>query len=103
MFTIRSDRQRTEDLVERLNRHPEFRDQVEALLDIVDNKSGEANKLDDAEDLIWEELRQVGHRALQDWSQRKHDRVVAECENRKELKKKEKRGSTFTRRWGESG
>ena len=103
MGTLKSDKNRTEDLVERLNRHPEFRDKVEALLDIVDNKSGDANKLDDAEDLIWEELRQMGHRALQDWTQRKHDRVVAESENRNELKKKEKRGSTSTRPWDESG
>jgi hypothetical protein len=47
--TLKSDKQRTEDLVERLNRHPEFREKVEELLDIADNKSGDANKADDAE------------------------------------------------------
>lgn len=103
MGTFKSDNQRVEDLAERLNRHPEFRDKVEELLDIVDNKSGNANKADDAEDLIWEELRQMGQRALQDWSERKHERVVSESENRKELSKREKKGSTGIRRSGESG
>ena len=98
MATYESDRQRDEELAERLNRHPEFRDKVEEMLDIVDNKSGDANYADDAEDLIWEELREMGQRALQDWAERKHERVVAESDNRRELSKKEKRGSIGTRR-----
>jgi hypothetical protein len=84
--TLKSNKKRSEELVERLNRHPEFRDKVEELLDIADNKSGDANKADDAEDLIWEELREMGQRIFQDWAQRKHDRVVGESENRKELR-----------------
>ena len=51
---IKSDKERGERLVERLDRHPEFRRKVEELLDIADNKSGDANTADDAEDLIWE-------------------------------------------------
>ncbi len=98
MATLKSDKRGSEDLVERLNRHPEFRDKVEELLDIADNKSGDANKADDAEELIWEELREMGQRILQDWAERKHERVVEESENRKELSKKEKKGSTGTRR-----
>lgn len=98
MATFKSDKQRAEELAERLNRHPEFRDKVEELLDVVDNESGNANKADDAEDLICAELREMGQRALQDWAERKHERVVAESENRNELSKKEKRGSTGTLR-----
>ena len=100
--TFKPDKERGEQLIERLNRHPEFRNKVEELLDIVDNKSGDANKADDAEDLIWEELRQMGRRALQDWAERKHERVVAESENRDELSRKEKKGSIGTRRSGQS-
>lgn len=102
MVTFKSDKQRSEELIERLNRHPEFRDKVEELLDIVDNKSGNANKADDAEDLIWEELRQMGQRAMQEWAERKQELLIAESDNRKELSKKEKKGSTGTRRSGES-
>jgi hypothetical protein len=96
--TFELDKKRNEELVERLNRHPEFRERVERLLDIADNKSGNANKADDAEDLIWEELHEMGRRAMQDWAERKHERVVAESDNREELSKKEKKGSTGTRR-----
>ena len=96
--TFKPDRERGEQLIERLHRHPEFRNKVEELLDIVDNKSGDANYADDAEDLIWEELREMGQSALQDWAERKHERVVSESDNRRELSKKEKKGSTFTRR-----
>jgi hypothetical protein len=96
--TIKSDKKRNEELGERLNRHPEFRERVERLLDIADNKAGDANKADDAEDLIWEELHEIGRRAMQDWAERKHERVVAESDKRKELSKKEKKGSTGTRR-----
>ena len=81
-----------------MNRHPEFRDKVEELLDIADNKSGDVNKADDAEDLIWEELREMGQKIMRDWAVRKHDRLVEESENRKELSKREKKGSTGTRR-----
>ena len=95
---FKSDKERTEELVRRLNRHPEFRDKVESLLDIADNQDGNANNADDAEDLICEELREMGQRMLQDWAERKHERVVGESKNRNELSKKEKKGSTGTRR-----
>lgn len=74
MGTFKPDKQRAKELAERLNRHSEFRDKVEELLDIVDNKSGNARKADGAEDLIWEELREMGQRAMQDWAERKHER-----------------------------
>ncbi len=96
------DNQRSETLAERLNRHPELREKIEALLDIAENKSGNANKADDAEDLIAEELRVMGQELLRDWAQRKHDRLVVESENRTELSRKEKKGSTGTRHSGGS-
>jgi hypothetical protein len=95
---FQTDKERCGELAEQLNRHPEFRDKVKELLDIMDNKSGEANKADDAEDLIWEELREMGQRAMQDWAERKHERIVAESDTRRELSKREKKGSTGTRR-----
>jgi len=95
---FQTEKERSEELAEQLNRHPEFRDKVKELLDIMDNKSGDANKADDAEDLIWEELRQMGQRALQDWAERKSERIVAESDTRRELSKREKKGSTGTRR-----
>lgn len=103
MATFKSNKERAEELGERLIRYPELREKVEELLDVVDNKSGDANKADDAEDLIWEELRQIGQGAMKEWAQRKQERMVSESENREELTRKEKRGSIGSRRSGESG
>lgn len=102
MAIFESPKRRSESLDERMNRYPEFRAKVEELLDIVENRSGDANKADDAEDMIWEELREMGQKAMQEWAERKHERVVSESENRKELSKREKKGSTGTRRLGGS-
>ena len=103
MATFKSDQQRAETLDERLRRYPELEGKVKELLDVVENVSGDANKADDAEDLIWDQLRQIGQRALQDWGERKHERVLRESDTRQELTKKEKRGSIGLRRSDESG
>jgi len=100
--TNKSEEGRAERLVERLRQYPELEAKVEQLLDVMDNRSGEANKADDAEELIWEELRQIGQRAMQGWAERKQERLVGEIDNRKGLSRKEKKGSTGTRRSGES-
>ena len=97
MATKKSDKERAEELAERLNRHPEFLDGVERLLKIADDKAEGAVYADDAEDLIWEQLHELGRRSMQDWANRRQERVVAESEKRSELKKKEKKGSTGTR------
>ena len=90
MATKKSEKERVEELIERLNRHPEFLDGVERLLDIADDKAEGAIYADDAEDLIWEQLHELGRRTMQDWASSKHDRVISESEKRSELKKKEK-------------
>jgi hypothetical protein len=96
--TLKSAKERSEGRLGRLNRHPGFRDKVEELLDIAENKSGEANKADDGEGLIWEELRETVQRISEDWAERKYELVVEESENRQELSKHEKEGSIGTRR-----
>jgi hypothetical protein len=98
-----SDQQRAETLAGRLSRYPELEEKVKELLDVVDNVSGDANKADDAEDLICEQLREIGQRALQDWAERKHLRMVRESDARQELTRREKRGSIGSRRSDESG
>jgi hypothetical protein len=45
----------------------------------------------------------MGQELLRDWAQRKHERLVVESERRTELSRKEKKGSTGTRRSGGSG
>lgn len=77
----------------RLQRHPELQAKVDALLDIVDNASGDALKADEAEQLVFEELRLLGQQAIQAWAERKQQRVEADTDARSDLARKQKKAS----------
>ena len=87
---------RPETLVERLQKHPHLQARIGALLDVVENATGDAVKADEAEQRVAEELRQMGHDALQAWANRKQVRVEAEADTRADLSRKEKKASTGT-------
>jgi len=75
----------------RLQRHPELQAKFDALLDIVDNASGDALKADEAEQLVFEELRRMGQQAIQAWAERKQQPVETDCKARSDLARKEKK------------
>ena len=77
----------------RLQRHPELQAKFDALLDIVDNASGDALKADEAEQLLFEQLRRMGQQAIQSWPERKQQRVEADSDARSDLARKEKKAS----------
>lgn len=77
----------------RLQRHPELQAKFDALLDIVDNADGDALKADQAEQLVFEELRRLGQQAIQSWAERKQQRVEADSNARSDLARKEKKDS----------
>jgi hypothetical protein len=77
----------------RLQRHPELQAKFDALLDVVENAAGDANKADETEQLVFEELRQMGQQAIQAWAERKQQHVEADCEARSDLARKEKKAS----------
>jgi hypothetical protein len=56
--------------VERLNRHPQLRERMESLLNVVENADGNCTKSDDAEQYVINELRQMGNEALQSWGKK---------------------------------
>jgi len=56
-------------LTTRLNKHPHLRQRVEALLDVVENTSGDCIKADDAEQYVIDELRKMGNEALSSWAE----------------------------------
>ena len=49
----------------RSQRHPELQAKFDALLAVVENAPGDANKADAAEQRVFEELRQMGQPAIQ--------------------------------------
>jgi hypothetical protein len=85
-----------QDFLERLQRHPDLHAEFAALLDIVENASGDASKADDAEERVAHELQRLGQQAIISWALRKQQKVEAECEARSDLARKEKKSSTGT-------
>jgi hypothetical protein len=59
-----------EDMVKRLNQHPELRERVAQLLLTVRDEGGDLKRADDAEQRLTEELRRMGQEAMQAWAQR---------------------------------
>ncbi len=72
---VRSLRESVED---RLGRHPELKDRIERLLDIVENVSGDVKLADEAERRAIEALRVMGQQVMQDWGQRLADQEALE-------------------------
>lgn len=81
---------------ERLRQYPQLQQRIEELLDVVDNSNGDASKADEAEELLFEELRRMGQDALTAWAERKHSRLVKAYDRRSDLTRKEKKASTGT-------
>jgi len=86
----------TTDLVHQLDKHPQLKARIKALLDVVENADGEVVKADEAEQRFIEELRLMGLDAMQAWAERKQNRVEAESDSRSDLTRKQKKASTGT-------
>jgi hypothetical protein len=81
----------SDDFLERLQRHPHLRAKFESLLDVVENASGDVVKAHQAEQRVFEELRQMGQEAIQAWAERKQQNLVTDCDSRSELSRKKKK------------
>jgi hypothetical protein len=91
------DAERAQRLVKKLEQHPEVFDRVERLLEVVENETGEAMTADEAEELLVQELRRMGHDALQSWATAKNERLTSEYDARSDSQRQEKKGSTGRR------
>jgi hypothetical protein len=61
----------------RLNHHPQLRERMETLLNVVENVAGDCTKADAAEQSVIEELRNMGNEALQCWAARAVQKATA--------------------------
>jgi hypothetical protein len=87
-------RQTASELAERLRQHPELQANIEEYLDVVENFGGDVAKADEAEHRFIEVLRQMGHEGMEAWAERKRVKVEGESDKRKDLVRREKKGST---------
>jgi len=55
-------------LEERLENHPHLKAKIESLLAVVEDAADKIDKAGEAEELVIEELRQMGKEALQSWA-----------------------------------
>ncbi len=62
----------SESIEERLQRHPELKAKIEALLSVVENAEGDVEKANAAEQRMIEEIQQLGQAALQSWANRQN-------------------------------
>jgi hypothetical protein len=56
-------------LLDRINKHPDLKVRVEALLSVIENTQGQYTKADDAEQHVIEEIRKMGNTALHHWAE----------------------------------
>jgi len=88
---------RTQKILSRLADHPKLLERVEEILNIVENPDDRAILLDDAEELVTQELRLLGKEMLQEWSQSESEKAEYALRNSGiTVKKKTKKKSLFT-------
>lgn len=83
----------TTDLIHQLDKHPQLKARIKALLDVVENAEGNVVRADEAEQRFIEELRLMGLEAMQAWAERKQKKVESVSDNRSDLARKEKKES----------
>ena len=87
-----------------LSAHPELRERVESLLEIVIDSKGEFDRADDAEDAVISGLQQMGKELLSSWAKEKESQKIAQFqEGESKVKKHGKKKSSGTRPMAKSG
>jgi hypothetical protein len=86
--------QRIAQLMAKLGSHPEVLDRMERIMEVVENETGEAMTADEAEELLVQELRRMGHDALQGWARRKEVKLEQDYSGRTGVVRREKKDST---------
>lgn len=64
--------------LERLREHPELLSRFESILELAHNKDGPLKTADQVEELLIEELRQLGNVSMNQWAQQAQTRVSEE-------------------------
>ena len=62
------------DLQERLEKHPQIKQRFEALLDIIEDADGDLDKANAAEERVIQELQQMGREAIEYWAKIKEEK-----------------------------
>ena len=66
-------------LVARIQEYPGLEERIEAILDIIENKSGKFLTADEAEEKAIEEIQKLGQEVLRSWALKQQDQAVAKA------------------------
>ena len=83
-------------LEERLRKHPALRARLEALLDMVEDESGQFERADEAEEFLISQLRSLGQEVLQEWAHNEQQQVEQHWDQRPGVARKQKKDSSGT-------
>jgi len=64
--------------MERLRQHPELLARFQSILDLTHNAQGPLKTADEVEELLIQELRQLGHSSMNQWATQAEQRVSHE-------------------------
>jgi len=64
--------------MERLRQHPELLERFQSILDLTRNAQGPLRTADEVEELLIQELRQLGHSSMNHWATQAEERVSEE-------------------------
>lgn len=81
------------ELAARLAQYPELRARFEEILAVAENKRGDANTADEAEELAVEQVRRLGQELMHSWAARKHEHLVQEYDARRDTRRRGKKKS----------
>jgi hypothetical protein len=73
--------ERTRRLVEKLCAHPLLREQIEAILELVQGDDGPIRKADEVEEILVQEIRKLGKNAMQEWALGAEERSAAQLQH----------------------
>ena len=68
-------------LIEQLRQHPEIKERVQSILEIVRNEEGPLKTADEVEDLLIQELRRLGSATMHQWANQAEERVTTELQH----------------------
>lgn len=80
-------------LIEHLRQHPEIKERLQSILEIVRNEDGPLKTADEVEERLIQELRRLGSTTMHQWANQAEERVSTELqrEDSTVLSRKKKR------------
>lgn len=70
------------DLIEQLRRHPKMMERFQQILEITVNQEGPMKKADEVEELLIQEMRQLGHASMTEWAAQGEQRITQEIKEK---------------------